>query len=176
MNYLNKALDLFNTAIVSPIYYVMFTTFTITASVILFQVSLLPADKHDKILSTCCKACLPILQCCCLFAQLIPADLLIAELLCCIQVQEEQSARQATTEICGFVTIVIGTFLLHSTKDLDITLASLNAATKSTLERGSSFNATSLSDLQMQRLPLTSNGALNPPTPIGHRMTNSDRF
>ncbi len=41
MNYLNKALDLFNTAIVSPIYYVMFTTFTITASVILFQVSCL---------------------------------------------------------------------------------------------------------------------------------------
>lgn len=39
MNYLNKALDLFNTAIVSPIYYVMFTTFTITASIILFQVS-----------------------------------------------------------------------------------------------------------------------------------------
>ena len=38
MNYLNKALDLFNTAIVSPIYYVMFTICTITASVILFQV------------------------------------------------------------------------------------------------------------------------------------------
>lgn len=38
MNYLNKALDLFNTAIVSPIYYVMFTVCTITASVILFQV------------------------------------------------------------------------------------------------------------------------------------------
>lgn len=93
-----------------------------------------------------------------------------------IQVQEEQSARQATTEVCGFVTIVIGTFLLHSTKDLDITLASLHAATKSTLEKGSSFSATSLSDLQMQRLPLTSNGALNPPTPMAHRMTNSDRF
>lgn len=45
MNYLNKALDLFNTAIVSPIYYVMFTTFTILAAAILFQVSciLLPA-------------------------------------------------------------------------------------------------------------------------------------
>ena len=41
MNYLNKALDLFNTAIVSPIYYVMFTTFTIIASVILFQVQVL---------------------------------------------------------------------------------------------------------------------------------------
>lgn len=38
MNYLNKALDLFNAAIVSPIYYVMFTLCTITASVILFQV------------------------------------------------------------------------------------------------------------------------------------------
>ncbi|XP_025984575.1 probable magnesium transporter NIPA3 [Glycine max] len=39
MNYLNKALDTFNTAVVSPIYYVMFTTFTIVASVIMFKVS-----------------------------------------------------------------------------------------------------------------------------------------
>lgn len=38
MNYLNKALDLFNTAIVSPIYYVMFTLLTIIATVIMFQV------------------------------------------------------------------------------------------------------------------------------------------
>lgn len=38
MNYLNKALDLFNTAIVSPIYYVMFTTLTVAANVTLFQV------------------------------------------------------------------------------------------------------------------------------------------
>ncbi|EFJ22449.1 hypothetical protein SELMODRAFT_151449 [Selaginella moellendorffii] len=37
MNYLNKALDTFNTAVVSPIYYVMFTTFTIVASVIMFK-------------------------------------------------------------------------------------------------------------------------------------------
>ncbi|KAF9593951.1 hypothetical protein IFM89_026194 [Coptis chinensis] len=37
MNYLNKALDTFNTAIVSPIYYVMFTTLTIIASVIMFK-------------------------------------------------------------------------------------------------------------------------------------------
>lgn len=40
MNYLNKALDLFNTAIVSPIYYVMFTTLTVTANIILFQASI----------------------------------------------------------------------------------------------------------------------------------------
>jgi len=38
IDYLNKALDLFNTAVVSPIYYVMFTLLTITASVIMFQV------------------------------------------------------------------------------------------------------------------------------------------
>jgi hypothetical protein len=38
MNYLNKSLDLFNTAIVSPIYYVMFTLLTIIASVTMFQV------------------------------------------------------------------------------------------------------------------------------------------
>ncbi|KAI8526073.1 hypothetical protein RHMOL_Rhmol13G0280500 [Rhododendron molle] len=37
MNYLNKALDTFNTAIVSPIYYVMFTSLTIIASVIMFK-------------------------------------------------------------------------------------------------------------------------------------------
>uniref|UniRef100_A0A7N0TI42 Probable magnesium transporter n=1 Tax=Kalanchoe fedtschenkoi TaxID=63787 RepID=A0A7N0TI42_KALFE len=39
MNYLNKALDTFNTAVVSPIYYVMFTTLTILASVIMFKVT-----------------------------------------------------------------------------------------------------------------------------------------
>lgn len=38
IDYLNKALDLFNTAIVSPIYYVMFTLLSIIASVIMFQV------------------------------------------------------------------------------------------------------------------------------------------
>ncbi|XP_044469446.1 probable magnesium transporter NIPA6 [Mangifera indica] len=37
MNYLNKALDTFNTAVVSPIYYVMFTSLTIIASVIMFK-------------------------------------------------------------------------------------------------------------------------------------------
>ncbi|XP_013102310.1 magnesium transporter NIPA2 [Stomoxys calcitrans] len=37
MNYLNKALDIFNTGIVTPIYYVMFTTLVITASAILFR-------------------------------------------------------------------------------------------------------------------------------------------
>lgn len=37
MNYLNKALDIFNTSIVTPIYYVIFTSLVILASAILFK-------------------------------------------------------------------------------------------------------------------------------------------
>lgn len=37
MNYLNKALDIFSTSIVTPIYYVIFTSLVITASAILFK-------------------------------------------------------------------------------------------------------------------------------------------
>lgn len=37
MNYLNKALDLFNTSIVTPVYYVFFTSLVILASSILFK-------------------------------------------------------------------------------------------------------------------------------------------
>ncbi|XP_071816004.1 magnesium transporter NIPA2-like isoform X1 [Apostichopus japonicus] len=37
MHYLNKALDTFNAAVISPIYYVFFTTCVVTASAILFQ-------------------------------------------------------------------------------------------------------------------------------------------
>ncbi|XP_019175989.1 PREDICTED: probable magnesium transporter NIPA4 [Ipomoea nil] len=70
MNYLNMALDTFNTAVVSPIYYVMFTSLTILASVIMFK-------DWDR-----------------------------------------QNPTQIVTEMCGFVTILSGTFLLHSTKDM----------------------------------------------------------
>lgn len=37
MNYLNKALDVFETSLVTPIYYVFFTTFVLVASSILFK-------------------------------------------------------------------------------------------------------------------------------------------
>ncbi|XP_073012973.1 probable magnesium transporter NIPA4 [Typha latifolia] len=70
INYLNKALDNFNTAVVSPIYYVMFTSLTILASVIMFK-------DWDR-----------------------------------------QNPTQILTEMCGFVTILSGTFLLHKTKDM----------------------------------------------------------
>ncbi|XP_064968527.1 probable magnesium transporter NIPA4 isoform X1 [Musa acuminata AAA Group] len=71
MNYLNKALDTFKTAVVSPIYYVMFTSLTILASTIMFK-----------------------------------------------QEWDGQNPTQIVTEMCGFVTILSGTFLLHKTKDM----------------------------------------------------------
>ncbi|WOL01389.1 putative magnesium transporter NIPA2 [Canna indica] len=73
LNYLNKvikALDTFNTAVISPVYYVMFTSLTIFASMIMFK------DWAS------------------------------------------QNASQIITELCGFVTILSGTFLLHKTKDM----------------------------------------------------------
>ena len=39
MIYLNRALDTFNTSMVTPIYYVLFTTFVLFASAIIFKVS-----------------------------------------------------------------------------------------------------------------------------------------
>ncbi|MCO5569521.1 hypothetical protein L7F22_023234 [Adiantum nelumboides] len=48
MVYLNKALDTFNTAIVSPIYYVMFTSLTIVASVIMFKVRSSPVKRVKR--------------------------------------------------------------------------------------------------------------------------------
>lgn len=40
-----QALDTFNTAVVSPIYYVMFTSLTILASVIMFKVRLSTCEE-----------------------------------------------------------------------------------------------------------------------------------
>ncbi|XP_053233091.1 magnesium transporter NIPA4 [Podarcis raffonei] len=77
INYLNKALDIFNTSMVFPIYYVLFTTIVITTSVILFKewVTMSVVD----IIGT----------------------------------------------VCGFLTIILGVFLLHAFKDMDISLRNL---------------------------------------------------
>ncbi|KAJ4756013.1 magnesium transporter NIPA (DUF803) [Rhynchospora pubera] len=77
LNYLNKALDKFNTAVVSPVYYVMFTIFTIIASMIMFK-------EWDS-----------------------------------------QSISDIVTALCGFVTILCGTFILHKTKDLGDNMAAI---------------------------------------------------
>ncbi|MED6170029.1 hypothetical protein PIB30_026744 [Stylosanthes scabra] len=68
LNYLNRALDTFNAAIVSPVYYVMFTTLTIIASAIMFK------DWSG------------------------------------------QDATSIASEICGFITILSGTMILHMTR------------------------------------------------------------
>ncbi|MEE6478269.1 hypothetical protein FKM82_011798 [Ascaphus truei] len=77
VNYLNKSLDVFNTSLVFPIYYVLFTSVVIATSLILFKewVSMSPLDGMGA--------------------------------------------------VCGFLIIIVGVFMLHAFKDLDISLKSL---------------------------------------------------
>lgn len=57
---MTQALDTFDTAVVSPIHYAMFTSFTIFASVIMFKVFLLEFKQNlfgvseSLIYNTCC--------------------------------------------------------------------------------------------------------------------------
>lgn len=44
---------------------------------------------------------------------------------CLPALQDDQTSQQLATQACGFITIVSGTFLLHTTKDLDLTGVSL---------------------------------------------------
>ncbi|KAL9266985.1 putative magnesium transporter NIPA6 [Drosera capensis] len=73
LNYLNKALDTFNAAVVSPVYYVMFTTLSIVASAIMFK------DWSG------------------------------------------QDASSIASEICGFITVLCGTIILHATREQEQT-------------------------------------------------------
>ncbi|XP_069510030.1 magnesium transporter NIPA4 [Ambystoma mexicanum] len=82
VNYLNKSLDVFNTSLVFPIYYVFFTSVVITTSIILFKEWL----------------------------TMRPVDIIGA--------------------ICGFLTIILGVFLLHAFKDLNISWNNLPHALK----------------------------------------------
>ncbi|KAG7279326.1 hypothetical protein CRUP_019022 [Coryphaenoides rupestris] len=77
ISYLNKALDIFNTSIVTPIYYVFFTTSVMTCSAILF--------KEWRRMTT----------------------------------------DGAVGTISGFLTIIMGIFLLHAFKDITFTWESL---------------------------------------------------
>lgn len=73
ISYLNKALDIFNTSLVTPIYYVFFTTAVMACSAILFKEWL------------------------------------------------KMTADKAVGTISGFLTIIIGIFLLHAFKDITFT-------------------------------------------------------
>ncbi|KAK2445122.1 putative magnesium transporter NIPA6 [Trifolium repens] len=75
LNYLNMALDTFNTAVVSPIYYALFTSFTILASAIMFK------DYSG------------------------------------------QSISSIASELCGFITVLSGTTVLHSTRVPDFPIS-----------------------------------------------------
>ncbi|KAM6446357.1 magnesium transporter NIPA2 isoform 3-T6 [Liasis olivaceus] len=77
INYLNRALDIFNTSVVTPIYYVFFTTSVLTCSAILFK-----EWQH------------------------MAADDIIGT-------------------FSGFITIIVGIFLLHAFKDVNFSLATL---------------------------------------------------
>uniref|UniRef100_A0A8D0GRQ9 NIPA like domain containing 4 n=1 Tax=Sphenodon punctatus TaxID=8508 RepID=A0A8D0GRQ9_SPHPU len=77
INYLNKSLDIFNTSLVFPIYYVLFTTIVIATSIILFKEWV--AMSVVDIIGT----------------------------------------------VCGFLTIILGVFLLHAFKDMDVSLGNL---------------------------------------------------
>uniref|UniRef100_A0A3B3VND5 NIPA magnesium transporter 2 n=1 Tax=Poecilia latipinna TaxID=48699 RepID=A0A3B3VND5_9TELE len=77
INYLNKALDIFNTSLVTPIYYVFFTTSVLTCSAILFKE------------------------------------------------WEHMGASDVIGTLSGFLTIIVGIFLLHAFKDISVSLATL---------------------------------------------------
>uniref|UniRef100_A0A4W3HB13 NIPA like domain containing 4 n=1 Tax=Callorhinchus milii TaxID=7868 RepID=A0A4W3HB13_CALMI len=78
VNYLNKSLDLFNTSLVYPIYYVFFTTVVITTSVILFK------EWYSM------------------------------------------SAMNIVGTISGFATIVLGVFMLHIFKGLNVSIENMS--------------------------------------------------
>uniref|UniRef100_A0A8C8IS70 Magnesium transporter NIPA2 n=1 Tax=Oncorhynchus tshawytscha TaxID=74940 RepID=A0A8C8IS70_ONCTS len=77
INYLNKALDIFNTSLVTPIYYVFFTTSVLSCSAILFKE------------------------------------------------WEHMATADVIGTLSGFLTIIVGIFLLHAFKDLSVSLSTL---------------------------------------------------
>ncbi|XP_053563707.1 magnesium transporter NIPA2 [Bombina bombina] len=77
INYLNRALDIFNTSLVTPIYYVFFTTSVLSCSAILFKE------------------------------------------------WQHMSVNDMIGTFSGFLTIIVGIFLLHAFKDVSITLSNL---------------------------------------------------
>ncbi|XP_030047178.1 magnesium transporter NIPA2 [Microcaecilia unicolor] len=77
INYLNRALDIFNTSLVTPIYYVFFTTSVLTCSAILFKE------------------------------------------------WQHMSAADIIGSFSGFLTIIVGIFLLHAFKDVSFTISNL---------------------------------------------------
>jgi len=102
LNYLNRSLDVFDASMVTPIYYVTFTTSVLTCSTILFG----EWDMLER-----------------------PTDGVVL--------------------LAGFFVIVVGTFLLHSFKTLDVTFAELQERLK--IERRYSSSTHNNSSAQATR-------------------------
>lgn len=94
INYLNKALDIFNTSLVTPIYYVFFTTSVLTCSAILFKE------------------------------------------------WEHMGADDVIGTLSGFLTIIVGIFLLHAFKDVSVSLATLAVSIRKEERAGPVSNGT----------------------------------
>ncbi|XP_047669327.1 magnesium transporter NIPA2 isoform X2 [Tachysurus fulvidraco] len=92
INYLNKALDIFNTSLVTPIYYVFFTTSVLTCSAILFKEW--EHMGYDDVIGT----------------------------------------------LSGFLTIIVGIFLLHAFKDVNVSLAMLAVSIRKEERNGTMAN------------------------------------
>lgn len=93
INYLNKALDTFNTSVVTPVYYVFFTTFVICASAILFKE------------------------------------------------WGNMAATDVVGNLCGFLTVISGIFLLNAFREWDISFNNIgNLLQKKEDSRSSSKN------------------------------------
>lgn len=72
--------------------------------------------------------------------------------------QEEQTGTQIATEVCGFLTIVVGTFLLHVTRDMDVSVGALQHMAAMS---GSHHRSGASSEMVRARLPVS----IPPPAP-----------
>lgn len=101
-SFLLQALDTFNAALVSPVYYAMFTTLTIIASGIMFKVNYLTIYllRSQVLHSYKCKT---------VNVNWLPRSML--------QDWSGQNASTIVSELCGFITVLSGTIILHSTRE-----------------------------------------------------------
>lgn len=117
-NFVMQALDTFNTAIVSPVYYVMFTTLTIIASAIMFKVCcsiLLSLFLNLPNVFISFSKQLQIYRGSHFFGSIIHGGSHIY--LYMLQDWSGQNVSSIASELCGFITVLSGTIILHVTRE-----------------------------------------------------------
>lgn len=100
-----QALDTFNAAIVSPVYYVMFTTLTIIASAIMFKVKCL-----IRLMDLFLQLKFDTLELPRIRAQIVFSSYFLQD-------WSGQNVSSITSELCGFITVLSGTIILHATRE-----------------------------------------------------------